>query len=191
MRDRRTFSSQDIVPLMNVGIVSTQSVAEGKLLPNIVLDISDHPNVAQYFDVHKNVSSMGDADTQWACLTTNGPYSIKGDMCLIFESLLPTQVMFGVIFKMEEHAESIDQIIRTKAVYLQASSPKLGKHVNFDSPRLLIEVPAEFPFKDWEKRLHRSIMKKFLRRKIKKKQAKTLATKYIEEYRQFGSKRLK
>jgi len=172
-------------------MVSTQSVAEGKFLPNIVIDVSNHPQVAQYFDIHENVASMGDADTQWACLTTNGPHSKKGDMCLIFEVTSPTQILFGIIFDMKEHASSVDQIIRTKAVYLQSSSPTLGKHVNLESPRILIEAGAELPFKDWEKRLHKAITKKFLRHGIKKKKAKILAIEHINDFRQFGSQRLK
>ena len=48
------------------------------------------------------------------------------------------------------------------------------------------------PFKDWEKRLHKTITKKFSRswhQKIDK--AKILALNYIENFRKFGSQRLK
>ncbi|WP_156811956.1 hypothetical protein [Robiginitomaculum antarcticum] len=180
---RKKVRLKNIVPLMNVGLVSMPNVADGKMVANLVLDLQKYPSVLKYIQAHTPDMS-GDANTQWFM-------SNKGAAYLLIEASKPAKVEFTIPFSMKSHALSADHIMRTRCAYLQGSNLLLGKSTNIDAPSILVEIPAQ-PLKSrWENHLHKYFEKRFRKRGFNKAEAKKFSKKHIEEFREFGSVRQK
>jgi len=117
---------------------------DGRLVPVLVVDSSEHPEVDAVIAAHTHLSP-GDVTSNWAVLEDG-----SGDVVLILKFIRPIEVEILLRFKIKTQAILVDGILASNAVYLQAGRPGDRLSHDIDKPRVIIEVPDGDFNEKWE-----------------------------------------
>lgn len=91
-------------------------VVDGKLIPVLLIDIEDRPDIQELIRHHQYLAS-GEARTQWATLRTD-----EDIVMLRLTFLRPSEVDLVLLFSIERQGILVESMIRCGAVYLQGGS---------------------------------------------------------------------
>lgn len=163
------------------GLIGTQGVGDGRMLPVLILDTADRPDVPQYLSLHRH-SDAGDVRVQWGQL----PQFVDA-IILILNVLRPAELTMLIAFELSKrHGVLVDQILRAKGLYLQAGSPgdRLGN--TMDSPRVLVEV-ADTNFQThWENIYYKYTVARLSKEGLTRTKSKQVAKQLIAQMREVG-----
>jgi hypothetical protein len=165
------------------GLMSSESLAEGRFIPVIVIDVQGNKEIEELIKLHNNIVS-GDVTMTWA----KDFYSRKK---IIFRLAFhkPMEVVFGIEFKLDSDYSIIDGMIESKGLALQTG--KKGEKVSskLEDPKILIEVP-EMGFKEkWNEMLLSTVRKNIRKKGASKRESLVLAKNHIVEMRKFWKMR--
>jgi len=161
------------------------SVADGKLLPVLIIDVSDRPDAVEVLRQHQHLASGGDAQHQWATSRDN-----TDRVVLLLEFLRPSEVDLVLPFSIERQGILVDSMIRAGAVYLQAGSKGDRLMNTFEAPRVLVELPDTGFATAWESIFEEQMTRVMAARMgVSRKKARPAAQAVILELRKFAAMR--
>ena len=165
------------------GLLSTDSIGEGRMIPVLVLDIDGNKDIEDLIKVHDNITS-GDATITWIHDFYNRNFFI-----LKMEFSKPMEIKFGIKFKIDKEYSLIDGILESKGVYLQTGvkGDKISKKM--EDPKILVEVPDMGIKVIWNKILLNTMKKKYMKQGYRKREAISISKQHISEMRKFWKMR--
>lgn len=166
--------------------VATSAVADGRLLPVLILDTSERPDIDELVRVHEH-HYPGDVSVQWCELAGK-----KGRLYLFLEFLRPIETKALIEFKVEgPETGLVDLVVRARGFYLQPGRSG-DRLVNTpENPRILVEVPETGFGQIWEEMYLKHLAAEARRRGIPRADAKRAARQFLAEWRKFGGLRVR
>lgn len=186
MKGRKvSVDSRLLVPIASDGALAGP-VADGRLIPVLILDTEKRPDVAELLRVHEYVSS-GDAQSIWASDRNDDDF-----VMLLLNFLRPMEVSLVVKFSIEKEAILVEMMLQAGAVYLQAGSPGDRLSATMDNPRVLVQLPETDFAPVWQSLLLKR-MTEVMAAKLatSQKRARPVAVMVIEEMGKLAVLRLR
>lgn len=167
----RTFS------LVEEGLISHESVGEGRMIPAIVLDVENNEDIIDLLKVHESINS-GDVIMNWV-----QDFFDRKDFILKLSFTKPMEIEFGLRFNIAEDFILIDAIIQSKGLYLRTG--KKGEKISQKSDgMILIEVPDMGVKGIWNEMILKALTKKYKAKGYSKKESKEIAKEHIASIRE-------
>ena len=170
------------------GAIATVNTALGRLVPVLIVDTSDRPDIDDTIEAH-TTQPPGDVIVQWGKPT--GPGADPAALIhLIIHFIRPIDSYVVIKFGREQSG-LVDQIIRSQLVYLQSGHPGDRLSNTFDDKRILVEI-RETGFEEiWEKMFFDSTVAELSSRGLNRKQSIRGAREAISGIRELGDIRIR
>ena len=172
------------VPIVSDGAMAGP-VAEGSLIPVLILDTTRREDVEELIRVHKFLPP-GDVVSHWA-LMDKTPDTVG----LILDFVRPVQTRAVLVFSIRKQAILVEAALTARAIYLQAGKANDKFSKNLDRPRILVEVSSETFRPVWDEvflRRMTSIIRE--RSALPRQAAEQTASEVIAQLRAFTSFRM-
>lgn len=160
--------------------VATVNVGDGRLIPLLIIDASERPDIQELVRVHAHVSP-GDVECQWGQLEGS-----EGKVNLILSFKRPAEMIAILEFDITKEGGIVDIIVHARGLYIQPGRDGDRLSTTPDAPKILVEVPDTGFSQIWDDMFHRFIMKDLRRNGLSRQQAKQAASRFIEEWRRFS-----
>lgn len=173
-----------IVTIVSDALIMQRNLADGRSIPLVIIDTENYPEIARAIDLHMG-TRQGEVTFTWG-KTPDSKYVV-----LVVESISPVEIKYTIAFEVDKHYGLLDIILKTHLLYIQAG--KEGDRVghNFNTPKILLELPIT----DFEPEIIRlaekAKVKKFKSLKVKRKDLKKVIEQFDKEWESFTSKRFK
>jgi hypothetical protein len=167
------------------GAISTMGVGEGRIIPLVIIDGSDRPDIEELIRIHQYLPS-GDVESQWMQFKGG-----EGKICLMLRFKRPVELVAILEFDIIGQGGLIDQILTAKAIYLQSGREGDRLSTTMDNPRMSVEIPSTAFYNEWDRMFMKWTEKGFRQRGLNRQDAKRATRKFIEEWRSFGRFRMK
>ncbi|REJ94781.1 MAG: hypothetical protein DWQ34_07750 [Planctomycetota bacterium] len=165
---------------MSDAAIATQQLGHGRLIPLLIIDTSERPDIDELVRVHEHFDS-GDCSTVWSRLDKKLP-----QLGLVCEFSRPSELSFVIRLDVTTRSGIIDQIVTGNAVYFQPGRTGDRLATTLKNPRLLIQVPDTGFQREWERIFLRQSIRHLRSRGMSRKQAKKAGPRFIEEWRRLG-----
>jgi hypothetical protein len=175
---------EPLVPIVADAAIATETLGYGRLIPLVILDTSDRPDLEEFIRVHQ-YSGLGDVISQWATLEDG---SDRVGLILTFSG--PMDLTVVIAFDPNKQGGLVDQIIHTKGLYLQAGRPGDRLIKNPNAPKVIANIPDTGFAKVWEDIFFKTAEKRARASGADRRQAKEVAREYITQWRKFGNFRM-
>jgi hypothetical protein len=169
--------------IVSDAVMATVGVGDGRLIPLVIIDSAERPDIEELVRVHEHLPP-GDVKVQWGDLKSS-PDSIA----LLLRFTRPVEALLVLDFDIVKQGGVVDQILSSRALYLQPGRKGDRLSNTFDAKRILIEVPETGFSKTWDGILFKHLVKDFQRKGLPKQQAKEATKAFIEEWRKLGRSR--
>lgn len=169
--------------IINDAAVATVGVGDGRLIPLVIIDSAGRPDIEELVRVHEYLPP-GDVKVQWGDLK-----GAPDGIALILRFTRPAEVLLVLEFDIVRQGVVVDQILSSRALYLQPGREGDRLSNTLDAKRILIEVPETGFSKTWDGIIFKYLAKDFRRRGLPKHQAKEATKGVIEEWRKIGRSR--
>ena len=171
------------VPIVGDGAIATEQVLGGRLVPVLILDTSQRPDVAELVRVHQFLPP-GDVTSVW------GYRSVRArTVLLVLDFLRPSELKVLLKFDIAGQGKLVDFILDARAVCLQDGIPGDRLLTTMDHDRMIVEVTASPP--RWDKLLTRELKRDSRRKGSTRQQASEAAERTIGEWRHLQKLRIK
>jgi hypothetical protein len=164
--------------------IATETLGYGRLIPLVILDTSDRPDLEEFIRVHQ-YSGPGDVVSQWATLKDG---SDRVGLVLTFRG--PMELTIILAFDPDKQGGLVDQIIYAKGLYLQAGRPGDRLIKNPNAPKIIANIPDTGFAKVWEDIFFQAAVKRARASGFNRRQAKEAAREFISQWRKFGNFRM-
>lgn len=172
------------VRIVSDAAMATGGVGEGRLVPLLILDGEQRPDIAEMIRIHEELSS-GDFAAQWGRLPNR-----DGTISLILKFIRPAELNVILEFDIEKQGGIVDMIIRARALYLQAGKEGDRLMSTMQQPRILVEIgDLEFD-KEWDKMLRKHIAKRLRKEGLGRTEAKRAVESFLQEWRRMSGFRV-
>ncbi len=180
-RKETLIAKSEIVPVAgDAGIAGP--TAEGRMVPLVILDTSERPDIDEIIRVHSHISP-GDVESSWASIPGH-----PDDIALILDFIRPIAARVAISFSIEKQAILIDMALQAKALYLQAGRPGDRLIHDADRPKIIVELQEGEFNKEWEAIFLHQMTNYFSKKmRLSKKKAYPLAHLMLEELRKLSS----
>jgi hypothetical protein len=181
---KAVIAKSDIVPVAGDAGIAGPS-AEGLMVPLVILDTSERPDIDEIIRVHSHISP-GDIESTWTSIA-----GYPDDVVLVLDFIRPIAARVAIRFSIEKQAIIIDMALRAKALYIQA-----GRHGDRlihdpDRPKIIVELQEGEFNKEWEAIFLHQMTNYFSRKqRLSKREAYPLACLMLEELRKLTSFRM-
>lgn len=177
--------SQNVLPVIEVGLQAGAGVREGGWVPVVLVDASRSPDLSELIRIHEHFDE-GDVSVAWA----RPAGASKSAILLRLRCERPLEANFVLVFAMPEQAGAVQSIVQARSLYLQhGPSGHLSAHL--DEPRLLIEVPETGFIEYWEKIFHSAAAKRARNNGASFSQSREIADGAVAELKRFLGLRLR
>jgi hypothetical protein len=160
------------------------TVKEGRLVPVLLLDALQRPDIAELIRVHE-VVSPGDVQVLWG--QRDGQ---KGTVALFLEFERPVVLSIVLEFNIDTQGGLVDLIVRSRSVYLQSGREGDRFITTTDAPRIIIDIPDTEFEPQWEKLALSALTDSFRRRGMRRARAREAAGQFLKEWRTFANSRM-
>lgn len=148
--------SENVVNIVNDALVLQHDFCDGKPIPAIVIDTSNHSKIENMLKMHMNVSE-GEMKFSWG-MTTD-----KRNIILLVESISPIELTFSILFEIEKYYAVIDEILCSQMLIIQGGKTGDRFSYNLNSNKIFVEVPLTGFEEKWS-----NIRKKYQKKRLKK-----------------------
>jgi len=173
-------------PLRIVGdaAIAGPHVGNGRLIPVLILDTTARPDLVEFIRVHQYVPS-GDVTIRWGRLDEH-----ESKVALALSFIRPLELVAIIEFEIVRHGILVEQILSSRALYIQAG--KEGDRIkhNVDAPKVIVEVPDTGFRAVWDKLYLGHVVGHMRACGLGRQQAKRAATQMIEEIRRLSQFRM-
>ncbi len=165
--------------------IATMGALGGRLVPLIILDTSQRPDIEELIRVHHASKGPGDVIHQWV--------RIEGheDACaLLLKFIRPLEATVVVEFKIVKQGVLIDQVLRGRGLYIQAGRKGDRFAQDLGRPKVLIEVGDTGFSESWEAIFHQNLALDFQQKGLNRHDSLKAAAEAIGELRKLFSLRM-
>lgn len=167
-------------------VVSTRGVHGGRLLPLVLLDTSDRPDMAEFIRVHQ-YSGPGDVRVQWGQVLDHA-----GTVALFLTFVRPVELFVVLEFDIVKQGILVEQALIGQGMYLAKGEHTDDRFVKaLDRPKVIVELPDTGFQQEWDKLFHKHLAKHFRTKGLSRSDSRRAATSAIEELRQFATMRMR
>jgi hypothetical protein len=185
VRHRRELNA---VKIVSDALISARGVQGGRLLPIILVDTTDRPDVAEFIRIHQTLGP-GDVTIQWGNLEGK---EHKGSVALFLTFVRPMEFFLVIGVDVLTQGYLVEQILIGRGLYLSRADGEDDRFVkNPARASVLIEVPDTGFVPIWEQILHDHLFDDFRKRGLGRQQARQRARSMISEWRQLGTRKLR
>lgn len=178
----RNACEKEPVRIVADGAVSICGLAGGRLIPLVIIDASDRPDIEEFIRIHQSAEKLGDVKVQWGQLEGH-----EGTITLFLTFIRPAEVTMLLEFKVVTQGILIEQALIGRGLYLQTGreGDRLSKDV--DRPKVLIEI-GDTGFRPiWDKIFHKQMERHFRTKGFGRSKARRAAQSFIEQRRELGN----
>ena len=171
------------VPVVGDGAIASGPVGDGRLIPVVILDTQERPDVDELVRVHEHLVS-GEVRVRWGSLGTS-----KDRVALILEFTQPLAATILLDFDIWTQGGLVDQIVAAHALYIQPG--RVGDRVTpVEGKRLLLEIPETGFGRFWEALIQQSLVRRLRREGMPKRKARLAVEDFLEAWRRLGDIRI-
>jgi hypothetical protein len=163
--------------------MATVGVGDGRLVPVLIVATSGRPDIEDFFRAHQYIPT-GDHTAQWAHLDGH-----EGKISLVLKFVRPSELTIILEFDIVRQGGLVDQIIRARALYLQAGQPGDRLSTTLDQHRVIVEI-GDLEFRNWNELLLKHLIADFRASGLSRQRSKQAAKELIEEWRRVTESRL-
>jgi hypothetical protein len=131
---------RELVPVKIVAdaAISTRGRHAGKLLPLLLLDVSERPDVAEFFRTHKAMNEEGDVKGQWGKIEKEGH---DGTVSLFLTFIRPVSFFMVLEFNIGKQGIWVEQTLDGQGLYIALAENAEDRYSkNVDRQSILVEV---------------------------------------------------
>lgn len=172
------------VPIVGDAAIATPVIGDGRLIPVLLLDCSNHPEFMNLLRVHQK-TPPGDVRSRWGY----NPFR-KRYVELELNFLRPVELEVKILFDLRAQSALADGIVQARSVYLQAGEASGRLANNMEQPKIIIEIPPITKIPKWDSMLLEQIAKKMKSDGLTGKSAREAAKQHLARMREFSEKRL-
>ena len=153
------------VTIVHEGAAATSGLAEGGLIPTLILDLGDRPDVTELIRLHHHYKS-GHALFTW------GKYGEVGNhVSLYVEFTRPAKVTFVINFTLQKYDVVVEQILNSGGLFIVSGQRGDRMSSAMDNPKLLLDIPDTGFRPYWNKTCNKFLIKKLKKDGLSKKEA--------------------
>lgn len=177
---------KDALRIIADGAIAHRGVGEGRLIPVVIVDTSNRPDLEEFIRIHE-YTGAGDVACQWAQL--NGH---RDTLALVLSFSRPASLVAIVEFELQRnHGVLVEQILGCRALYIQAGREGDRLKNDMNVPKVVLEVPdTGFRVGAWNKIYLRYTTAQMRKRGLTRADAKRAANAAIEELRKLNDIRM-
>ncbi|AYB30972.1 hypothetical protein [Chryseolinea soli] len=169
-----------VVPIMHNGMISSPNLAEGRLLPILVINAVEFPGISDLIKMHL-LTTSGDTKVTWGRSKTL--FKPK-EIFLHLEFIKPLEITFAIVFQLTKEFSLIDGIIQSRGFFLQAGKPgDRARDINGENS-ILIEVPDVAFDNKWNALLAGTLSNNYRREGYSKKESLKMSSQQIRTMRE-------
>jgi len=174
------------IRIVNDAGISTRGVFGGKMLPLLLLDTSNRPDVEEFIRIHQALGP-GDVTFQWAQIEDH-----DDTVALLLRCIRPVEVSMLLEFEIVRQGFLVDQALRGGGMYIARAEGQDDRWImNPDRPHVCVELGVT-GFEDaWEDMFHKHVEKDFRRNGMGRAEARRAARMHIKEMRELGGLRMR
>ena len=134
--------------------VSTRGRQGGRMLPVLLLDTSDRPDIGEFIRLHESFGP-GDVEIQWGQVQGH-----EGTVALFLTCIRPMELFMVLEFDIVRQGILVEQALTGQGIYLtraEHADDRLMK--NLDRPKVIIDVPDTGFKKTWDDLFHEHLAK--------------------------------
>ncbi|GLW38590.1 hypothetical protein Pcaca04_25260 [Pectobacterium carotovorum subsp. carotovorum] len=176
--------SKNYIPIVSDGAIASPVVGDGRLIPVLLLDCTNHPEFINLIQIHQS-TPPGDVKCRWGYNPFNRRF-----VELELNFLRPVELEIKILFDLRTQPAIADSIVQAKSVYLQESDSNGRLASSMDKPKIIIEVPPKTKLPKWDSMLLTQIEKKMKQDGVGKKSLKNAAEQHLAIIREFSKKRI-
>jgi len=174
------------VPIVSDGVVAVRGMAEGRMIPLLIIDTSRRPDIEDMIRAHKHLGS-GDVMSGWSIPS----YFDESRIWLILTITKPSRCVVILEFDVAGQGGVVDQIIQMQGVYIQPGREGDRLASTWEHERLTVEVPSRDFRKEWDRIFRKALKKKFRMEGLGRIRAKQAVEDFLKEWRGLLSNRLR
>lgn len=180
-----TETEKNPVPIVSTAAIATIGVADGRIVPLVIIDCSSRPDVELFIRAHQH-TEPGDVETIWV-----KPSEKEGKINLILCFLRPSRCNVRLEFDILIHGGLVDSIVNSQSLYLQCGREGDRFISTMEKDRIMVEVPSKSFREEWDAILYRRLEKDFRARGLSKQQAKSRAYEVMRKWRALAGTRMR
>jgi len=166
--------------------ISTVGLHGGRLLPVLLLDTSDRPDVAELIRVHESLGP-GDVKAQWGRLKDR-----ENTVALFLNFVRPVEVFMVLEFDIARQGILVEQALTGKGIYItQAEDAEDRLTKNFNRTKVIVEIGDTGFRETWDDLFYKHVVNDFRNKGLNRSDSRRAARMAIEEFRKFGSMKLR
>jgi len=166
--------------------VSARGLHGGRLLPLVLLDTSDRPDLAEFIRVHQ-YHGPGDVNVQWGQIAGH-----EGTVALFLTFIRPVELFVVLEFDIVKQGILVEQAMIGQGIYLaraEADDDRLMKNPN--RPKVIVEVGDTGFRETWDKLLLKHLTKHFRTEGLSRSESRRAASSLIGELRRFSTMKMR
>ncbi len=157
------------------------------MLPVLLLDTSDRPDVAEYIRIQKSFEP-GDVTFQWGHIEGHD----EGTVALFLNFLRPMELFMALEFDIVKQGILVELALTGHGLYLtKANAPDDRLKKDFERPKIIVEI-GDTGFQEvWDKKFHEYMAKHYRKMGLGRAHSRRAARSVIEELRKLGSMKMR
>lgn len=176
--------SRKPVPIVAVGAAATRGLGEGRLIPHLILDTSDRPDIEILVEAQADLPP-GDVEIKWGRVSRS-----KRKFALILQQERPSSVLIIIEFDIADQGAVIESILNARALCIVPGREGDRSTVALNKTRMLIEVPDTNVRNEWHRIWRKELIKIFRKRGLSRGEASKAAQAMISEVGKLGKLRV-
>lgn len=173
------------VPIVGDGAIATRGLLSGHLMPVLILDTSDRPDVAELIRLQRHLPP-GDVVSTWG-----GRSRRASSVLLLLEFARPSELKILLEFDIAKQGLLVDSVLHVRAVGLQSGTVGDRLATTMNNGHMIVEVVATGLEPKWNEIWSRELRRNFRRQGLTKRQADHAANQLIVELRDLREFRLR
>jgi hypothetical protein len=184
MNNKRKVKGNSLLPIVRDGAIATPEWGDGRLIPVLVVDCSNRPEVRDLIYAHEHLPP-GDVKVTWGRRLYQ-----KRTVFLLLEFQRPSDITAVIEFDVTEQGGLVDGILHAHGVYLQPleSGAKVIEGIN--KGKILVEVPDTGFMPKWTEIYSRRLLKKFRKNGLARAEADRATEEHIKRIREIWRLRM-
>lgn len=168
--------------------ITTRGRHGGRLLPLLLLDTTDRPDIAEFIRLHRFLGP-GDVKTQWGKIESKGH---DGTAALFLTFIRPLEFFMVLEFNIARQGFLVEQTLIGQGLYLAQAEGDGDRWIkNIDRPTVIVEVPDTGYRKTWDDLFFKNVAQDFRKEGLSRSQSRQAARSFIEEWRKFATLKMR
>ena len=172
------------VPIVGDALVATGTIAEGRVIPTVVIDTSERSDIEDL--VRAQVQQPpGDVQSRWGQLSRS-----EHHLALVLQFERPSNCLLILEFDVVEQGILIECILAAQALYIQPGREGDRVPPILDTNRIIVEVPELGFREDWRKIWRKELVRYYRKEGLARGEAQEAAKTVISQMQEISSFRI-